>query len=169
MLNREVFTLFGRPHKTPNARICLPLLSLPWSVMQSMLVAVYWCFGTTYPSRVQWLTFGRLDPLKMGPVGCLETSESNVYAVQKDTHSFLMSNFIFITYVSSTCFGPHRPIIRSVLYKLYLQTLVCGNTVRTARHVQLLQSNGCTKRSWSWTSEVRNMSSWHMWWIKLNH
>ena len=28
---------------------------------------------------------------------------------------------LFSTYVSSTCFGPHRSIIRSVLYKLYLQ------------------------------------------------
>ena len=46
---------------------------------------------------------------------------------------------LFITYVSSTCFGPHRSIIRSVLYKLYLQTLVCGTTVRTTRHVQLLR------------------------------
>ena len=41
------------------------------------------------------------------------------------------------TYVSSTCFGPHRSIIRSVLYKVYLRTLVCGTTVRTAGHVQL--------------------------------
>ena len=23
----------------------------------------------------------------------------------------------------------------------------------------------CTKRSWRWTGEFRNMSSWHMWWI----
>ena len=28
---------------------------------------------------------------------------------------------LFSTYVSSTCFGTHRSIIRSVLYKLYLQ------------------------------------------------
>ena len=35
---------------------------------------------------------------------------------------------LFSTYVSSTCFGSHRSIIRSVLYKLYSQTLVCGST-----------------------------------------
>ena len=46
---------------------------------------------------------------------------------------------LFSTYVSSTYFGPHRSIIRSVLYTLYSQTLVCGNT-RTIRHVQPLQS-----------------------------
>ena len=28
-------------------------------------------------------------------------------------------------------------------YKLYSQTLVCGSTVRTTRHVQPLRSNGC--------------------------
>jgi hypothetical protein len=28
---------------------------------------------------------------------------------------------LFITYVNSTCFGPHRSIIRSVFYKLYVQ------------------------------------------------
>ena len=33
---------------------------------------------------------------------------------------------LFSTYVSSTCFGPHRSIIRSVLYKLYSQALVCA-------------------------------------------
>ena len=35
---------------------------------------------------------------------------------------------LFSTYVSSTCFGPHRSIISSVLYKLYSQTLVCAVT-----------------------------------------
>ena len=37
---------------------------------------------------------------------------------------------------SSTCFGPHRSIIRSVLYKLYSQTMVCG-IAHSTRHVQL--------------------------------
>ena len=32
-----------------------------------------------------------------------------------------MSEFLFSPYVSSTCFGPHRSTIRSVLYKLYSQ------------------------------------------------
>ena len=49
-----------------------------------------------------------------------------------------MSKFQSALKFSSTCFGPHRSIIRSVLYKLYLQTLVCGTTVRTTRHVQPL-------------------------------
>ena len=52
----------------------------------------------------------------------------------------LMSKFYSALFVSSTCFGSHRSIIRSVLYKLYSQTLVCGNT-RTTRHVQSLQSD----------------------------
>ena len=51
----------------------------------------------------------------------------------------LMSKFYSALKFSSTCFGPHRYIIRSVLYKLYSQALVCGNT-RTTRHVQPLQS-----------------------------
>ena len=38
---------------------------------------------------------------------------------------------LFSTYVSSTCYGPNRSIIRSVLYKLYSQTVVCGNTRTT--------------------------------------
>ena len=41
----------------------------------------------------------------------------NIYAVQQDTQSVLMS--LFITYVSSTCFGPHRSIIRSVLQAVF--------------------------------------------------
>ena len=57
----------------------------------------------------------------------------------KDEQSVLMSEFYSALFVSSTCFGPHRSIIRSVLHKLYSQTLVCGNT-RTTRHVQQLQS-----------------------------
>ena len=56
----------------------------------------------------------------------------NIYAVQQDTQSVLMS--LFITYVSSTCFGPHRSIIRSVLQAVFA-VLVCGNT-RTTRHVE---------------------------------
>ena len=47
---------------------------------------------------------------------------------------------LFSTNVSSTCFGPHQSIFRSVFYKLYVQTLVCGNT-RTTRHIQPLRSN----------------------------
>ena len=51
----------------------------------------------------------------------------------------LMSKFYSALFVSSTCFGAHRSIIRSVLYKLYSQALVCGTTVRTTRHVQPLR------------------------------
>ena len=50
-----------------------------------------------------------------------------------------MSKFYSALFVSSTCFRPHRSIIRSVLYKLYSQTLVSGNT-RTTRHVQPIRS-----------------------------
>ena len=52
---------------------------------------------------------------------------------------------LFITYVSSTCFEPHRSIFRSGLYKLYSQIWLCGNT-RTTRHVQPLLCNGWTCR-----------------------
>ena len=38
----------------------------------------------------------------------------------------LMSKFYSALFVRSTCFGPHRSVIRSVLYKLYSQTLVCA-------------------------------------------
>ena len=52
----------------------------------------------------------------------------------------LMSKFY------STCFGPYRSNIRIDSNKLYLQTLLCGNT-RTTRHVQPLQlCNGWTCR-----------------------
>ena len=50
---------------------------------------------------------------------------------------------LFITYVSSTCFGPHRSIIRSALQAVFAD-LVCGNT-STTRHVQPLRS--CRKSS----------------------
>ena len=56
---------------------------------------------------------------------------------------------LFSTYVSSTCFGPHRSIIRSVLYKLYSQiwyvVILCvlldtssrnGWTCRVVLHIQ---------------------------------
>ena len=49
---------------------------------------------------------------------------------------------LFSTYVSSTCFGPHRSIIRSVLQAVFAD-LVCGNT-RTTRHVQPSLRNGWT-------------------------
>ena len=45
---------------------------------------------------------------------------------------------LFITYVSSTCFGPHRSIIRSVLYKLYSQIWYVV--------IRVLRSNGWTCR-----------------------
>ena len=49
-----------------------------------------------------------------------------------------MTEFLFITYVSSTRFGPHRSILRSVLQAVFAD-LVCGTTVRTIRHVQPLR------------------------------
>jgi hypothetical protein len=64
----------------------------------------------------------------------------NIYAVPTRYTKFFNELVYSARFVSSTCFGPHRSIFRSVLYKLYSQTLVCGNT-RTTRHVQLLRSN----------------------------
>ena len=46
-------------------------------------------------------------------------SSCNIYVVQQDTQSVSMSEFYSALFVSSTCFGPLRSIIRSVLYKLY--------------------------------------------------
>ena len=43
----------------------------------------------------------------------------HIYAVQEDTQTVFSELVLFSTYVSSTCFGPHRSIIRSVFYKLY--------------------------------------------------
>ena len=63
-----------------------------------------------------------------------------IYMQSNKIHNVFQWVSLFGTYVSWTCFGPHRSIIRSVSYKLYSQTLVCGTTVRTTRHVQPLQS-----------------------------
>ena len=63
-------------------------------------------------------------------------SSCNIYVVQQDTQCGLMRKFYLALFVSPTCFGPHRSISRSVLYRLYSQTLVSGNT-RTTRHVHL--------------------------------
>ena len=62
-----------------------------------------------------------------------------------------MSKFYSALLVSLTCFRPHRSIIRSVLYKLYSQTLVCGNT-RTTWHVQPLQK--CRKKAQTWAQQL---------------
>ena len=69
----------------------------------------------------------------------------NIYAVQQDTQSILMSKFIqhlcqLDMFRTSSVHHHER------FYKLYSQTLVCGNT-RTTRHVQQL------------LRDVRNMSS----------
>ena len=61
-----------------------------------------------------------------------------IYMQSNKIHSVvLMSKFYSALFVSSTCFGPHLSIIRSVLYKLYLQTLVCGTIVRTTTYQSL--------------------------------
>ena len=62
-----------------------------------------------------WWSFHRRTRL-------VPTSFDFVYAVQQDTQCGLMSKFYSALYVSCTCFGPHRSTIRSVFYKLYLQT-----------------------------------------------
>ena len=68
--------------------------------------------------------------------GFRRSAGSNVYAVQQDTQYGLNDWVLFSTYVSSTCFGHHRSIFRSVLQVVFAD-LVCGNT-RTTRHVQPL-------------------------------
>ena len=49
------------------------------------------------------------------------TERITLYMQSKKIHKVFQWVSLFITYVSSTCFGPNRSIIRSVLYKLYLQ------------------------------------------------
>ena len=44
---------------------------------------------------------------------------SNLYAVQQDTQSDFLWVSLFSTCVSSTCFGPHPSIIRSVLQAVF--------------------------------------------------
>ena len=47
-------------------------------------------------------------------------NNSVIYMQSNKIHNVvLMSKFYSALFVSSTCFGPHRSIIRSVLYKLY--------------------------------------------------
>ena len=85
-------------------------------------------------------------------------SSCNIYMQSKKLHKVFKWVGLFSTYVSSTCFGPHRSIIRSDLYKLYVQiwyvVLLCVllDTPKSA-------NTACTNRSWRWTDEVRNMSS----------
>ena len=62
------------------------------------------------------------------------------YMQSNKVHKVFFNDWVlFITYVSSTYFGPHRSIIRSVLQAVFAD-LVCGTTVRTTRHVQPLRS-----------------------------
>ena len=57
----------------------------------------------------------------------LLTISQIIYMQSNKIHNVvLMSKFQSALKFSSTCFGPHRFIIRSVLYKLYLQTEVCA-------------------------------------------
>ena len=62
----------------------------------------------------------------------------NIYAVQQDTQSVLMIEFysaLMLARHVSDLIGPSS----GAFYKLYSHTLVCGNTVRTTRHVQLVK------------------------------
>ena len=81
-----------------------------------------------------------------------------IYMQSNKIHKVFQWVSLFSTHVSSTCFGPHRSIIRSVLYKLYSQTLVCAVISVPLPHAKSAHT-ACTKRSWWWTDEVRNMSS----------
>ena len=44
-----------------------------------------------------------------------------IYMQSNKIHKVFQRVSLFSTYVSSTCFGLHRSIIRSVFYKLYSQ------------------------------------------------
>ena len=77
-----------------------------------------------------------------------------------------MSKFYSALKFGSTCFEPHRPIIRSVLYKLYSQTLVCGTTARTTRHVQpcpvvrVFFVISCCNHNWFYGSQPLKLTPW---------
>ena len=60
-----------------------------------------------------------------------------LYMQSNKIHKVFQWVSLFSTYVSSTCFGSHRSIIRSVLQAVFAD-LVCGNT-HTTRHVQPLR------------------------------
>ena len=86
-----------------------------------------------------------------------------IYMQSNKTHNVVLMSKFIQHYVSSTCFGPHRSIIRSVLYKLYLQicyvVLLCvlldtssrcnGRTCRAVRVLPHTKSanTACSKRS----------------------
>ena len=73
-----------------------------------------------YLFRAPFSVLGETCYAKFGIVWTVMYMQSN------RTHRVFQRVSLFSTYVSSTCFGPHRSIIRSVLYKLYSQTLVCA-------------------------------------------
>jgi len=49
-------------------------LPFSWVIMQLVMLISYRRFGTTYRSHLQVSAFWIIDPLKMGPLGCPETS-----------------------------------------------------------------------------------------------
>ena len=55
--------------------------ALFWDITQRILVTHYRCFVTTYRSHLQRSINSRITslPLKMGPIGCLETSVRKYY------------------------------------------------------------------------------------------
>ena len=63
-----------------------------------------------------------------------------IYMQSNKIHKVFQWVSLFSTYVSSTCFGPHRSIFRGVLYKLYSQ--IWYVVIR----VLLDMSSGCTCR-----------------------
>ena len=76
----------------------------------------------------------------------MSNTEIKKYLCSPTRYTKCFNEWVLLSpYISSTYFGIHRSIIRNVSYKLYSQTLVCGNT-RTTRHAQPLQSNGWTCR-----------------------
>ena len=63
-------------------------------------------------------------------------SSCNIYAVQQDTQSVSMSEFYSALTLARRVSDLIGPSSGAFFYKLYSQTLVCGTTVRTTRHVQ---------------------------------
>ena len=102
----------------------------------------------------------------------------NIYVIQQDTQ-YLMIN-LFVTFSSSTCFGLQQSIFRSLLmlYVAIWYVSIRPVVKRVKKELQFFlhphnisrltkSQYTAQERSWRWTTEVRNMLSYRMLWIKL--
>ena len=55
-----------------------------WDITERRVVIIYWRFGTTYRSHIHGSRSSRTWPLKMGPIGCPETSAQNYHSTPRN-------------------------------------------------------------------------------------